>query len=174
MVSDQTRSELWNQLLDINHNCRYYEALRSKAVRRHFTVRIVTLVALAGSITAVLNLLPWGNDLVKTLIVALVTGLTIWDAVSNYSKRAAVAHFVHSQSVKIRSEMNDLWLMAGDGSIEDDDMRQRMLELSRSFGEVENWVGMSDIETDVKLNRKTTKEADEDVADRYRQIDGTA
>jgi hypothetical protein len=174
MVTDQTRNELWNQLLDIDANCRYYEAVYSRTTTTHFVVRVLTLVFLAGSITAVLNLLPWGNDLAKALLVVAVTALTVWDAVSNYPKKAAVAHLIHFQSVRVRSEMRDLWLSVEDGSADEDDIRRRLRELIRLANEIETWAGFSDITVNTKLNRKTTDEADKVVADYHRgSVPGT-
>ena len=174
MVTDQTRNELWNQLLDIDANCRYYEAVHSRTTTTHFVVRVITLVALAGSITAILNLLPWGNDLAKTLLVVLVTGLTVWDAVSNYPKKAAVAHLIHFQSVRVRSELRDLWFSVEDAAADEGDIRRRLRELIRMANEIETWAGFSDITVDVKLNRKTTDEADKVVADYHRgSVPGT-
>ena len=175
MVNDQTRNELWQQLLDIDRNCRYYETVYSKATKKQFWTRVVTLIALAGSITAVLNLLPWGNDLVKTGLVALVTGLTVWDAVSNYPKKAAVAHVIHFQCAGLRVDIQDLWLSVDYESATEEDTRRRLRDLARRASEIENWAGFSDIEINGKLNRRTTEEAYAAVPDRYRgSVPGTS
>ena len=170
MVSPHIRQEVWNELLHINQNCRYYEAIHSRAVKTYFWLRVLTLGALALSLSVVVNLLPWGNDFGKVAVVVLVAGLTIWDAVSNYPKRAAIGNLVHFQFAMLRVEINDLWLSVNKESLNDDQVITKMSEIGRKTVELENWVGLSEIELDVKLNQKASDEADRDVADRFRKL----
>ena len=59
--SDAVRNELWQNLLDVNRMCRYYESVHSKNTFGHFFVRVTTLVLISGGVTAALDLIP-GND----------------------------------------------------------------------------------------------------------------
>ena len=167
MVSDRTRQEVWQELLDIDRTCRYYEAVHSSATQWHFFIRIATLLLIAGSITAILDLLPWFNSIITAIVAVLVTGLTVWDAVSGYPKKAAIAQAIHFQCSKLRVELRDLWLSVDDETVDEAEIRQQVRYLARTSKETENWAGFVDIDTNQKLNKKTTKAAYDTIADRY-------
>ena len=166
MVSQQTRNELWQELYDIERSCRYYESMYTRTARAHFWIRLVTLLLIAGSITAIMGLLPF-SDLFKAVVVASVTSLTIWDAVSNYPKKAAVAHAIHFHCSRVRTDLRDLWLLVYDEAVDDGDMRERVRQLARMSQEAENWAGFSDIQVDGKLNEKTSEDARKVLESRY-------
>ena len=71
MINTQTRQQIWNEFFDIEGTCRYYEALHSRNARRHFWVRLLTLLFVAGAVTSILDALPWSNSLAGP--IALVT-----------------------------------------------------------------------------------------------------
>lgn len=167
MVSDRTRQEVWQELLDIDRTCRYYEAVQSSATRYRFGIRIATLLLIAGSIAAILDLLPWFNSIVAAIVAVVVTGLTVWDAVADYSKKAAIAQTIHFQCSKLRVEIRDLWLSVDDETVDEAEMRQQVRNLALRSKESENWAGFVDITTDQRLNKKTTKAAYDAVTDRY-------
>ncbi len=87
MVSDQTKNELWQQLFDIERNCRYYESLYTRTARWHFGIRFGTLTLIVVGIFAIPDSWPWFHDWIKAVIAFFAVVLTIWDVVSNHSKR---------------------------------------------------------------------------------------
>ena len=168
MISPTARNELWQNLLDINRMCRYYESLHSINTRKHFVVRVATLVLITGGITAVLDVIPNVDGFVtKTLVALPAVVLTIWDALANYSKKAAVAHASMVQSAKLRAELQDIWLEAEDDDVDEAGIRRRARELSFTIAEIEGWAGANDLQVDQKLNERTAKDAYKVVAERY-------
>ena len=167
MINPQTRQQIWNEFFDIEGTCRYYEAVHSRNARCHFWVRLSTLLLVAGAITSILDAMPWFNNIFGILAIAVATGLTIWDAVSNYQKKAAIAHIIHFQCSILRIELRDLWLSVDDKSADETRMREELLRLSRLHKEVENWAGFSDIQVDSKLSKRTASDAKQVLTDRY-------
>ena len=172
MISDRTRQEVWNELLDIDRMCRYYEEVHSKAARWHLIVRLAVLVAVAGGIGAILGLIPGPTAVYQVILATAIAILTVWEVVSNYAKRAATAHAIHVHSSILRVQLRELWLSVDDDSAEETNVRQRVRELAYMSGEVENWAGASDITLDEKLNERTSKDAYTVVRNRYYPEDG--
>ena len=167
MINQQIRRQIWNEFFDIEGTCRYYEALHAKNTRCHFFVRLFTLLLVAGAITSILDVLPALSNVFAPIAIALATGLTIWDAVSNYQKKAAIAHIIHFQCSRLRIELRNLWLSVDDKSADEEWMRGELFRLSRLHKEVENWAGFSDITVDTKLNTRIANDAKKVLKDRY-------
>ena len=167
MISDRTRKEVWNELLDIDHACRYYEAVHARASRRYLGVRALVLMSIAGSIVAILDLLPGPTVVYQILFAALVAALTVWEAVSNYAKRAAAAHTIYTNSSLVRTQLRELWLMVDDESADEMDVRHRVQGLALTRAGIGNLAGASDLIPDEKLNEKVTKDAYAFVSSRY-------
>ena len=168
MISEQTQDEVWNGLLDIERTCRYYEAIQANATRCHFIIRVLTLTLIAGGITAILDLLTPYSSLVAATIVISITGLTIWDVVSNYPKKATMAHSIHLQAANARTEWRDLWLSMSNRDTEEAYVRKQVRTLTNQTAEVEHMAGYVDLYLNRKLNRRITKDADLVVSDRHR------
>ena len=171
MVSDRTRQELWNQLLDIDRMCRYYEAQHNRATRLYVGIRLVTLIAIAGAVGSILDLIPGPTTVYQVLLAIGVALVTIWEAVFNYGKKSAVAQAIYVQAARIRIELRSLWLAVNDESDEssdDRDVRKKVRTLAGLAQEIENWAGANDFATDSNLNKQTTKEAFNVVSDRYK------
>ena len=170
MISDRTRLEVWNGLLDIDRVCRYYEVVHAKAARWHLYIRLAVLVSVAGGVAAILEFLPGPTGVYQVILVTSIAVLTIWEIVSNYAKKAAVAHAIYIQSSMLRVQLRELWLSVDDDSVDEADVRRRVRELALISGEVENWAGASDITPDEKLNKRTQNDAYAVVNDRYKTL----
>ena len=169
MLSDRTRQEIWNELLDVDRACRYYEAVYARATKWHLIIRVAVLVALAGGIAAILDFLPGPTAVYQVVLAALIAALTVWEAVANYAKKAAVSHAIYIQFTKLRVQLRDLWLLVDDEVVDEADVRRRVRELALMSGETENWAGASDITPNAKLNERTQKDAFNIVSDRYKE-----
>ena len=105
MVSDRTRNEVWTGLLNVERTCRYYEQVHARATWWTITLRVLILLAVAGGVTAILDLLPLPGSAVQWMKAALafaITGLTIGDVVANFPKKAAIAQVIYTQCAKLR------------------------------------------------------------------------
>ena len=167
MIADQTRNEVWQELLDIERRCRYYEVVHTRAVRWQLLIRSSSLLFLAVGPFAVMGAIPGPALVYQVVIAAAVAGLTILDFVLNLGKKAAVAQSIYTNCFMLRIPLKDLWLSVDNESSEDAVVRDRLRELSGMAGHAELLAGASDFTTDKKLNLKTTKEAYFVAQDRY-------
>ena len=117
-----------------------------------------------------LDLLPLPGSAVQWMKAAFafaITGLTIWDVVANFPKKAAIAQVIYTQCAKLRVEWREIWLSVDDESTDESLLRQRILRLEREHHEIEGLAGYSDIRPDRKLNEQTAKDAHEVISRRY-------
>ena len=122
MVSDQTRNEVWQNLLDVSRLVRYYDALSAVHRRNHAIIRFVLLAAAAGGIASLLDLLPPIAQLAASGFIALVVA---WDFASDYARKAAVLHTISLECGLLEIEWRDLWNDANNPDASDDEVRER-------------------------------------------------
>lgn len=164
MVSEQTRNDVWQELLDVARLVRYYEALADRHRRIHMIVRFLLLAAAVSGIAALLDLLPAAAQLVAGGLLAL---LVVWDFVSNYAKKAAVLHAISLDCSLLDVEWRELWADVNNGHVSDAEARDKNYRLARRISEVTGWAGQADIGEDPRLNEECAKVAYKVMADRY-------
>ena len=167
MVNNETSNEAWQQLFEVEHLCRYYERVHASATRWQIIIRLATLILIAGAITAILELLPWANDISKVSLAALVAALTIVDAVLNFPKKAAVSHSLYVQCSQLRVDVMDLWLSVEDEAEDETDLRRRVRDLIRRKAVILVLEGAYDLIPDQKANVQTAKDASTVLSQRY-------
>lgn len=149
MVTDPTRNDVWQGLLDIARLVRYYEALSDRHRRNYFTIRLLLLIAATGGVAALLELLPDGIQILAGALVAVLVAL---DFVTDYAKKAAVLHAISIECSALEIEWEDLW-----GNLEnlgDTEARQNHAGLSRRLANITGAAGHADIREDRKLNEQ--------------------
>ena len=129
MVNDKVRNAVWYNLSDIEMHCRYYEKTHSRATRMHLGIRVVTLLLVAGAITPIVDTIPGANGIVKAGLFGLATGLTIWDAVFSYAKKAGMAHAIYINCARLRVQWRSLWLSTSDSIVDEATLRRAMTDL---------------------------------------------
>ena len=159
MVSDQTRNDIWQELLDVTRLVRYYGALSDRHRRNHSTIRFLLLAAAAGGIAALLDLLPQIVQLIAGGLIALVVA---WDFVSDYAKKAAVLHTINIECGLLEIEWRELWNEANDAEV-----REKNRRLSERISYVTARAGDANIPENRKLNEECAKAAYRVVADQY-------
>ena len=164
MVNEQTRKDVWQDLLDVARLVRYYEALSDRYRRNHSIVRFLLLAAAAGGIAALLDLLPAIAQLIASGLVAL---LVAWDFISDYAKKAAVLHAISLECSRLEIEWRELWADVNDHNADDAEVRRKNQLLARKVLEVTGWAGQADIREDQKLNEKCEDDAYRIIEDRY-------
>lgn len=164
MVSEQTRNDVWQELLDVTRLVRYYGALSDRHRRNHTAVRFLLLAAAAGGIAALLDLLPQIVQLVAGGLIAL---LVAWDFVSDYAKKAAVLHTIDIECGLLEIEWRELWNEANDPEASDAEVREKNRRLAERISYVTARAGDADIPENRKLNEECAKAAYRVVADQY-------
>jgi len=164
MVSDQTRNEVWQDLLDVSRLVRYYDALSDVHRRNHAIIRFVLLAAAAGGIASLLDLLPPIAQLAASGFIALVVA---WDFASDYARKAAVLHTISLECGLLEIEWRDLWNDANNPDASDDEVRERNAQLSRRIAGATGRAGDAGIRENRKLNEECERAAYRIIEDKY-------
>lgn len=162
MVSDQTRNDVWQELLDSDRLVRYYEALADHYQRKHlFTLRLLGVGA-ASSFAAFLDLFPGVVQLVASVLIGIVA---VWMFIADYAKKAAVAHDIGFQCRRLDVQWKDLW--ADVERIDEAEARQRLIDLSNQMNIATQRSGDAGIVDNRRLNEKSEALAFKTVQERY-------
>ena len=157
-INDSLRTEIWHNLLDVDRYCRYYEVVHSQAARYHIWIRGLSLLAIVLGATPFTDIFS-GGEFARIGFFGLATGLTVWDAVKNYSKQAAAAQFIYAGCDRLRIEWTDLWISVESSIIDPSDAQHRLRELSRQMSEITGQAGPNDILVDKRTNQRITDAA---------------
>ena len=166
MVSETTRTELWNHIVNAERNCRYYEVTSTKMLRRYIGLRLTVLVFFVGGLLAIPEALGFAIQ-IRAGIAAGGAALLIWEVVLNYPKRSFVATMAHSQLAQARSQLRDLWLSVDREDSKEHEVRQRLREVARQADEVEQLAGIGELPVDNKTNEKAARDATQVLKHRY-------
>ena len=162
MVSDQTRREIWQELLDSDRLVRYYAALANRYRRLHASTLLLLAFGAASSFAAVLDVLPSDVQLIANALVGLVAA---WVFIADYSKKAAVAHIINSQCLRLDTQWRHLWVEVE--HIEEEAARERLVALTNKMKEVVSWSGEAGIVDNSRLNKKSQADAFKTVSERH-------
>ena len=164
MATEQTRKDVWQELLDVARLVRYYEALSDRHRRNHFILRFLLLAAASSGIAALLDILPASVQSIASGLIAL---FVVWDFLADYAKKAAVLHAVSLECSTLEIEWRELWADVNKRDLDDADARHKNQRLARRVLEVTGRAGHADIKEDRKLNEKCEKDAYRVMRDRY-------
>ena len=164
MASDETRNDVWQELLDAARLARYYEALSDRHQRKHRIVRFLLFVAGASAVATVLKFLPGEAQAVVGGLVAIVVA---WDFVSDYAQKAAVLRTVSIACSELESEWRELWHDVNHDVVDEPQLRDQLQRLARRTREVTSRAGDAGVSVDQKLNERCAESAYKVVSDRY-------
>ena len=164
-VSDQTRIAVWHALCDLERNVRYYGALADRFQRRQRWLRfaILTSILVEAGVVYFAMTNPWASYLALAL-GALVVALTVWDALSNYPENAAILRVTGFICNDLSRETEALWRSIEAYGITTQDAEARLQSLLDRWAKATQQVRT---ETDHRLNRQTTADANKEIANRY-------
>ena len=164
MVSDRTRNEVWQQLLDAARLVRYYDSLADRNHRKDSALRYLLLASAASGVAAVLELLPGIAQLIAGALIGL---LVIWDIVVDYGRKAAVLHVIGLECQEIEGDLEKLWLEVDDADADEEDLRSKTNALGRKLTHVTSWARHVNVREHSKLNEECAAAAYQVAADRY-------
>ena len=162
MVSEQTRNDIWQDLLDATRLVRYYEALAARHLHRHLLIRIFLLLAVASGMASLLELLPGYFQLLAGIGA---TVLVVLDFALNYARKAAVLNLISIECTALENKWMDLWAKLD--SLDEDEALRETDRLSRRLAEVTGWAGHAEIREDRALNERCEEAAFGVMASRY-------
>ena len=162
MVSDQTRNEIWQELLDSDRLVRYYAAVANYYRRMHALTLLLLAFGAAGSFAAVLEVLPSTAQLIANALVGLTAA---WLFIADYAKKAAVAHTISFLCSRLDIQWRNLW---GEVEhLEEESARERFVALANEMNEVTSRSGDAGIVDNRRLNKKSEADAFKTVSERY-------
>ena len=162
MVSDETRNDIWQELLDSDRLVRYYEAVANHYQRKHLLTLLLLGVGAAGSFAAILDLFP---DVVQLVANALVGIVAVWMFTADYAKKAAIAHDIGFQCRRLDILWKKLW--ADVERIDESDARQRLGDLADQMNTTTQRSGGAGIVDNRRLNEKSEALAFKTMQERY-------
>ena len=163
MATEQTRHDIWDEMLDVTRLVRYYEALADKHRLYYFLIRGTLVVsALIGS-AALLNLLKFISQDIQEIIATfagfVLALVTAWDIVANHARKAAVLHAISRECSLLEIEWKELWAIVNSHQSDDSVVREKNRQLANRLTEVTVWAGDADIRENRKLNEECEFEA---------------
>lgn len=149
MVNEQTRHDVWRELLDAERLARYYEALAERHRRRHLAIRFSLLLAATGGLASSLEVLPQSAQLIAGLVI---TALVALDFALDEARKTAVLNLIKIECRALGNEWKNLW--AGLEHSSDDEARRENERLARRLAEVIGWAGQAEVGEDDALNEQ--------------------
>lgn len=165
-VSDHTRNDTWQMLLDLERQLRYYGKLADRYSIRYRAIRYLLLLGIVAE-GAIVYFLQGQTTLLWTMggLGAFILGfLTVFDAATNYAETSAILRTVSVLCDDLKTEAERLWRDIEAGRIDDQTAEARLNTL------VERWARATqriNLETHDVDNRRAAKEAYKVVAERY-------
>ena len=166
MVSDQTRNDIWQELLDSDRLVRYYEAVANRYRRRHALTLLLLGFGAASSFAAVFDILPAAIQSIAEPVASAFVGLVaVWVCITDYARRSAVAHTIGTQCNRLDIRWRELW--ADVEQLEEDAARARLVALANETAEATQRSGDAGIAGNRRLNEQSKAAAFRTVSERY-------
>lgn len=162
MVSEQTRNDIWQGLLDAARLDRYYEALAERYRQRHLALRILLLLAAIGGMVSLLEVLPRVAQLVAGLAIIVLVAL---DFAFNLARKTSVLNLINIECTALGNEWKSLW--ASLDRISDDDACCENDRLARRLVKVTGWARHAEVGVDDALNEKCERVAYKVISEEY-------
>ena len=166
-VSDATRNDTWEMILDLERQVRYYGKLAGDYSMRYRTIRYFLLFGVLAEGAAVYflsgqdPLLLWGTAGLGAFTLGFIT---VFDAVTNYAETAAYLKAAHLLCDELKTEAERLWRDIESDRVQDEEADERYT------GIMDHWLiatRLTKLEVHDHDNMRATREAYEIVTSRY-------
>ena len=164
MVSETTRNEVWQELLDAARLLRYYETLSDRHRRKHRIIQVLLMAAATSGIATVLDLMPGFTQQIAGAAVAI---LVVWDFNGDYARKAAVLHAISIECNRLESRWHKLWLEIDRPDLDDADALHQCEILGQRLLDITSQAGPAGVEIDAELNRTCAEDAYKVMQERY-------
>lgn len=165
IVSEYTRDEVWQSILDVARLSRYYHALANRYI---LAVRILRIILLLAAFSSVLTFVVSWPSILLVLLSLVIAGIVIFDMVSNYSEKVAVLYAINLECNHLESRWQQLWLDINNEAIDDSEAKRQINALTERITSVTGWSTQAHIREDGDLNEKCTEDAYKVIADKYK------
>ena len=166
-VSDATRNDTWEMILDLERQVRYYGKLAGNYSMKYRTIRYFLLFGVLAEGAAVYflsgqdPLLLWGTAGLGAFTLGFIT---VFDAVTNYAETAAYLKAAHLLCDELKTEAERLWRDIESDRVQDEEADERYT------GIMDHWLiatRLTTLEVHDHDNMRATREAYEIVTSRY-------
>lgn len=146
MVSEGVRAAVWDGLLEVSRAVHYYAAQKKKHQRHRNIIRFFLAAAGTGALLSLINLLPGVvANVIVTIGGALVTGVVIWEALLDPTKKAAYLEIITSHDLPAVERLyRSLWEDTEMGRIDTDQALETKRELLARLQEVTSRIDVED------------------------------
>ncbi len=166
MITEQTRKDIWDELLDVARLVRYYEKLSDKHRLNYQFFRFLLLASAVSGVAAMLELFPENiRQHIQIFAGGVIALIVAWDMATNYAKKVAVLHAISCEISILEIEWRDLWAEANEA--DDALIRSKNRLLAKKLSEVTGWAGKEDIRENRKLNEECESIAHRVVPEKY-------
>ena len=166
-VSDVTRNDTWEMMLDLERQVRYYGRLAGNYSMRYRAIRYFLLFGILAEGAAVYflsgqdPLLLWGTVGLGAFILGFIT---VFDAVTNYAETAAYLKTAHLLCDEIKTEAERLWRDIESDRVQDEEAEERYTGIMGRWSMASR---MTTLEAHDHDNARAAREAYEIVTSRY-------
>ena len=166
-VSDSTRGNTWEMMLDLERQVRYYLTLSDRYTLRYRALRYFTLFGTLGLGAAVYFLSRGSPQLLWSVagVIAFALGfMNLFDAVTSYAERAAGLRVVHLMCSDLKTEAEQLWRDIEADRVQDEEAEKRYMAIMERWHRATLMTGEKVHQRD---NVRAAQEANEVMAGRH-------
>lgn len=167
-VSDPTRNDTWEMLVDLERHVRYYLKLADRYMLWYRAIRYFMLFGILAE-GALIYFLSGTPESILWLLAGiggfLLGFITVFDAVTNYAQKAANCQATHLLCDGIKMEAERLWRDIESYRIGDGDAEMRYSELVNRWSQATLMTTL--LEAHDHDNIQSAKEASQMVENRY-------
>lgn len=164
IVTDRTRTEIWQGLWDAKRMSRYYLAMHH---RHQMIDRVVVFLLLCSGTSAVVALwqaLPDWSQAAAGVTVAVVT---IFSAMGRHAAKAATAQAIKVQCDDLGIDWRELLANVDSGLVDESRAREELNRLDRTMQHFTSRSGDVGLTTNEKLNETSAREASQELESSY-------
>ena len=164
MASEGVRHAVWNGLLDVNRQARYYGIQSGRY--NTWSTRLTVVFAMVGS-ADVASVLAAADHRVSMALSLVIGILAVVASVGDFAKKAAVLHSTGLECDYLAAEWEELWAGTHGGKLSDNAALTRNQELIRRLISATNRAGQSGVRENRKVNEKCWIEACATLENKY-------
>lgn len=165
MVTEHTRNQIWQEMMDASAYVRYYERLLKRDRTWYVTIRTALLVSPLGGSLAFIALAPNWVQITLGVVISIIVGI---EFVTNFAKRVSVLNTTLVSCTEIEQEWEDLWNKVETFSIDDVTANEKIRYLKQRELQATSHVSQADVKEAPFLKEEIWKEAYDVAEGRYK------
>lgn len=166
VVTERTRTEVWQGLWDVHRMVRYYQAVHGR-YQLYNRISMCALVIFGTSAFATL----WERvpDVVQPIVGLLVAGVSLWVLFADYAAKSAIAHAIANQCEGIAIEWSTLFarLDSPEDDVDERLAREQLDGLKMRMKDATYRSGDANLPDNERINEQATAAATADLTASY-------